>query len=142
MKKFVFLLIIIMTAAFYGCGPSRPPECVKIGEDTLSADAQALFASLSGERGRMLYSNAAQTSGSYVSMYAVLYGETPQDLSIQLANKTLNMEIGGEMGAGYSVWRVSYDPRKVTRAEFVLNGSASQFDGYEELPFPIELSAE
>ncbi len=137
MKKVVTILLIACCILFAGCGAAD--DCRLIPPEDLTQEALHAFASLDGERGLMLYADPAQMGSREIRMYAVLYGPMGQELSLSRSFTTLKMQVSGEAGEGYAVWRITYDPSWIRRAEFVgPAGDTLTMDGYEELSFVAE----
>jgi len=140
MKKRIAILLLLMVLSTLFCtGCTVGDSCIKLTEDALTPEAKAVFAALDGERGIMLYSDPQQMSSTKIRMYAVLYGPMGQELSLSRSFMTLKMKVAGEADAGYSVWRIEYNPFWIRRAEFTgPDGKNITMDGYEEASFVVE----
>jgi len=136
--KRIAAVVMVMVMMLMAAGCSGSYACEQVSIEQLTPEAAEKFAALEGERGIMLYADPNQMTSKSVRMYAVLYGQMGQELALKKSFSTLKMEIGGEAQDGFSVWRVTYNPTYVKRAEFVRNGETARMDAYEELTFVVE----
>ncbi len=127
-----------------GCAPAAD-TCERVPPEELSAEAAAVFETLSGKHGVMVYNDAAQQTRSQVCLYAVLYGPSGQELELEAKSGELIMKITGEAEAGYAVWRVTYKRDIFASREvfFQENGETKTMDGVEtNMDFVVEKSRE
>lgn len=131
----LILALFALMPLLAGCAGEA---AARVEEAALTDEAKAAFSALAGEQGVMLYGDPKVMTSKAIRMYAVLYGPVGQELTLSHFWKTLEMEIGGASGDGYSVWRVEYHPRWVEKAYFEADGKEYGMDAYEELTFPVE----
>ena len=136
--KYMLVLLTLAFCVMLFCGCSASDVLVKLDESALTQEAQTLFASLNGEQGVMLYGDPAQLTNRKIRMYAVLYGESGQELELSHKMSHMIAHVGGEAGAGYTVWKIEYNPLLVRQLSFYKDGAACEMDGYAELPCVAE----
>lgn len=129
-------LLLACFCLLAGC--TAADVCVQVEADALTQEANELFMTLEGKHGVALYYDKAHSTGSKAVMYAVLYGNSGQSLSLAHSFTNLTMQISGEPEAGYSVWRVEYNSLFVRRASFSQGGQTQTMDMYEELEIAVE----
>ncbi|MDL2234567.1 hypothetical protein LJC07_00230 [Christensenellaceae bacterium OttesenSCG-928-L17] len=132
------LLLLSLLLCFVWSGCANASSLQKIEPAELTEEALEAFSKLDGERGILLYGDASQMTNRRIRMYAVLYGPSGQELSLAHNMRNLRMNISGEAGKGYSVWRIEYNPILVQQAAFYQNGEQCRMDAYEELSFTVE----